>query len=814
MKNVNKAILLLLVFGYSSVTAQVSQTKILGLPETYEHPYGPHEVKDLASYPCKDGKRKQEAWIVYSDRDGNQTYADQDLKKPLEKIDFMQKYYVVEDLCDKAVLHLIKYSRGILKSSAKLDIDNKAAVNMGYIKKDKLLLWRYSLEDDETNFTIKALPGHTLDAFLQKKKSSATYDRTKSELPLYNDPALSVVNDQTVRLFDFLYIYKIDAEHNTYLIGRSDVFTASSSSDIMGWAPSTYITKWKQRLCLEPNSKEDAVDDRKTQNIKACLLATEKEANTFAASPVGVQSLLERDPGTEGYNAYMKRFPALSTSVDKNIVKTLAATDIYGQNTGEKIMSIEQQSKYNEQFNKAARDLRHFNIVFVVECSERMQERSQLKELLSALDNVNDEFSSDLQNKDREYIYKYGAIAYRSYEHKSCSKELDLVATKQPLTEHLDAVQEFLATEIKRETNCDNKATTKAMYDGLEKSLEIFNSPNETNIIILIGTSADMSKNEATKKAIIDGMVKYKASLIAFQYFNANGDVYDRFRSQVKAFSQTTARNITQMLKPGFKEEPAYLEDGPAIFKLDLTTSAIPGSILLSSNGEMMEASKLREELVGQIRDLQSGVENVITRGSSLIEGVGKKDMDPTLPVLLLLQNSGYNVNDPEVKKDLSATNFQFFVPCYAVVRPKPLKTDLFRYVILISAQELSNLLNTLHALNVGGSSSEMKDGLENAFKKLMEDHFGEKEAKKYFKEKSMDEIFQMLTGLPSTSLLLKQIKPKELQKLSDDKIQTFINRVNDQAEALKKIFNDPTNKYSFLSCGDKYYWIDQDDLP
>ena len=807
-------------FLFPGANAQVTKNKLYLMPENYTHPYGPHE-RDMNTSTCVTGGRKQEEWIVYSDRENNQLYLDLDLKKKGKVAAFMDAFYVIEEICDKGVVHVIKFDKSILKSKKNWEIDPKAAVDMGYISKKNLLLWKHSLEDDSTNFTIKGLPAHKIERFIEIK-SSSKFTKSSSELKLFDAPDMANANDNTIRLFEFLYIYK--KEGNAFLLGKSDAFSPQSVTEILGWAPKSYIEEWNQRICIEPNINPEAVNERAAKNIKASLFQDLKTAIAFEKDSVKPKPLFIRDNGTEPYNPYIKRFPVIRTLSNGNIIQTRASTDIYGSNKNEPVMSIQDQGDYNKKIGPGLEKVKKFNIVFVVEASSRIS-REYLKQVLNGLDDLDKQLmeSEDVMMKTKEYEFNFGAVVYRSYEHGSCSGTTDLVASAMDKLLPKDdyyKVQDFLGSQLVMTTDCDSRANGKALYKGLDKALSLFKDTTETNILVLIGTIGDKSKEKVfDKQILIDKMAHFKTSFIAYQYNNASGEDYEKFVQQIRTILRQSARKITKAVDPRAPDAD-FLETGETnVFELDPKTSAVPGKALVSSNNSQMPPEKLREELNSAIQDLQHGVGLTIEGAEALIGGVGK-DTAMSYAMKLLFNNSGINVNDPDVMRDLSSDNFQLFVPCYAVIKPNGLNKSLFRNVILINTLEFSGLITILNSFGqAGNNASEMRAILKETFVKVIKDHFGERESRHVLKNKNLTigKIMELLTGLPAQSELLRRVKLEQIDdedEITDSELQTIVNGISEKYDRLRKILNDPNNKYSFTSSGDKYYWVPQEDMP
>src|SRR5688500_8290413 len=129
-------ILCSIVIGFSQKTF----TKALGYPEKFT-PAIDVPAAEMILYLTKPSVySKSDPWIVFSDRDDNQTF-DKANGKPFKKLGFKDVFYVVSEV--PGWVEIVKGTADGLKLI-------KEQKYMGWISMDKLLLWNESLIDQKT----------------------------------------------------------------------------------------------------------------------------------------------------------------------------------------------------------------------------------------------------------------------------------------------------------------------------------------------------------------------------------------------------------------------------------------------------------------------------------------------------------------------------------------------------------------------------------------------------------------------------------------------------------------------------------------
>jgi len=256
-------------------------------------------------------------WIVHSDRDNNAVYDEPNGRPTGQFINFMERFYVIEETDE--YLQLIQYDPKVVSPKNSRRVNMKKAVYLGWVPKRNLLLWTHAVVISENNVVAKGLFLHDIPTFA---RGISTYQ----QMTLYNSPTLekTLINQNKNQLFDFLYVY--DKKDNNYLVGLSrqlPIPAVATKEIIKGWMPGKNLRFWTNRLCIEPNSDPKAVAERKAKGVKVTLFINYAAAEGFrTGNPTLFNKVLwDYDKYEQGYAASWRRMPILSKEQD-NIYKT------------------------------------------------------------------------------------------------------------------------------------------------------------------------------------------------------------------------------------------------------------------------------------------------------------------------------------------------------------------------------------------------------------------------------------------------------------------------------------------------------------
>jgi len=752
-------------------------------------------------------------WIVYSDRDNNPTYSSKNGNEVLKKINFMEAFWVVDEDgsnrpdCGEGRVHIYKYDPTInLRGNNKL---NSAAIDYGWVPKNKMLLWENSLIHPTTRFTIKALTINQPESLINPDQFIK--DAKEKKLRLFNSPGLESAyeNENDIRLFQFLYIFKEDKENNSLLIGKSYDARPRRIDEVLGWISKDIIQNWDHRLAMEPNSIEEAVAERIARKTKTTVFSTEKSARAFQeGNPVkDTQILWNNDPFDEGFGPEKIRLPILETLSD-NIVKTGVASNVF-DTLGKVVIPTEKYNLIVNQHSKLANKFRKINVIFVMDGTESMS--PYFNSVVNALNS-----SSDLYDNNQN-SYRFGAVVYRDYPEENCPQGNKLIE-RQSLTTYQELTQ-FLSNV--KAGDCMDRDAPEAMYHGLTTALRMFN-PDETNILILIGDAGNHENDERhTALEVIDMLAEQACSLLAYQVQSPNRPAYNAFTSQVNDLIIKSVKKIKRddyQTDNSGTEEPRFLPGGETVYRLNFPEgSSKPGALIFNnSTSGMMSVQVFEKEMKMLFESIDKEHDKILSDLEGQLTGIGKRSkVNPG--VYHYLKRI---VDDKNLLDLISYDNLQFYAEGYTPISVNAQKHSLYQYVLFISEMEFSTLNIILSNLANGGSTrAEIVENMINVYKQVLTIHYGEDGngyTKKIISNKNAGDLIKLITGLPSTSDLLQKytigqlndprvVKEKDLiliQEYLEDKYDSFSINVKNNEKYIYNVFEK------------KYYWIPIQLLP
>ena len=812
---IREAILLLLCFSFFSVDAQTEGKKLFNQPEPYELP---HEGIE----PLKTSTENVTArtWEVYSDRDNNPTYTSPDLSsQPFKTLNFLDVFYVIEEKDN--FLHIFKKDWSATAPGKK----NKSVheikpgfdnFDYGWVPKDKLLLWSSSIVN-QYKFSIKALPVlKDAGAFRNPEK----YIKKGGTVYIYNNPDDGAkTNENAVKMFQFLYVYKY--ENKKALIGKSPQVGGEAANCILGWIDTSIVQIWHYSICIWPNDDDNAIIERKTNNIKASLFVNKADATSWSGKGATSEPVWNQDPYQEKILADVKRMPILKTDAN-NIITTGNVTAVLEQNGG-KIQNVNDKASLDSRQGALRDHIRTINLVFVVDGSAGFQPYFQSIKLgIQAIATSKDRQSSDYHNH-----INYSAVVYRSAKDKDCPSGDLSTATMNTFSKNWGDVSDFLDAQSKLAgCNTDNSGS-EAMYAGLEKGLRKFadQKDNQNNLIVLIGGPGDNMDKEVEKKLI--GMVAdYKAGIVAYQLIHGALPSYDAFKTQlsrvIRGGNTIIADNIkkenpakAQSLNAGnwcvFKDEPIGTDTREFLEYPSL--SPLQGAIIYPP----IQQSMKQEDLPAVINRIMDTTDRIIDQNlekfSASLNGVGNKDEIKLNPTLLMYFNAlgenGGTTSQDVINKYIEG-GYQFFITGYTTPIVDKLKYPIFSFVIFASAEEYEHLDDAYRNLSLNqATSGELRNALFDAMNQIVVTYIGDKRAKEEIKQMSPDDLQKIITGFNSNNKVLKKHFIADYQdpkKVSDDDVKSLAKHFQEVEAKLHKIRDD--KNYLFKQEDDDYYWL------
>jgi hypothetical protein len=791
--------LLLLVFGPSALA--LPNPRVMRVPLLYST--GPDgSVLEVST----DSVDERNAWVVSSDRANNPTYTEPG-GSPLKTMNFLECFYVTEERGN--FLHLYKYETGIKDSRERLR-DN--AEDYGWAPKENLLLWMRCLEDAK-KLSLKALPiitkstlGSNLDAYV----------KAGDNLRLFRNPGLSVDNETTIQMFQFLFVFK--KEGNSLLVGKGNVtFQYRIETDMLGWVSADIVQQWGDRICLEPNDMPEAVEERKLAKVKSSLFATKEQAAVWQKTGTAkVGNVWDDDPYSDKWGAYRKRFPVLQFDDATNVVRTGYITDIIDAKTSKAVINLDEAEKAAEEAAKQLANIRNINIVFVIDAGSGMTE--YLASVTDAMRRVMDRHKEEPLN-----VIKYGVVVYRDYADKDCGEDLSFA--RKELTPNSSEVFAFVnAQAAKQGCKMGNKAVNKGLYEALRMLYHGKESRDQSNFVVLLGGATGKDENDPrySDDSIAKNMADVKANFCAFQVVAGNSDEFSRFTlrysniMRVAGDKSFLARQASQAHTTTVK--PKFSVAGTNTYFLDYpATTDLQAIVMFAPLGSSLASDDMSRYMDSVFRFAESDIERKINALSTKFGGMGLKDIkiDPSIERYFI--SLGEKLNNPLLIKKFAGKNYQFFVPGYTSMNSGSLMYPVYKRVLFVSKDEFDDLLDALRKVQIESSNlNDVRKKIYNVYLALLGAYMGDKKARAAIDGNRMtiEDVFYYVTGLRSSNDLLKyKVRDFENAKIiPDDKVRDLQDYLAKKYQGLSQLQVD--NDVQLKQDWGVFYWVSENYLP
>ena len=741
-------------------------------------------------------------WYVYSDRDGNATYEDpENTNKVKYTLSFMEKCYVIEESGQFVRLANGTQSNNILKNAS----------DYGWIHKRNLILYPLSIVSNN-EITVKGLIINVVDELAE--------DFTKSKNPkveVYKDPNLTLLSSTEIRFFNIFYIYKILKD--AVLIGKQhDVQAKGGKEVILGWVPKSKVFLWNNRVALEPNWHEQASLERKGNNTRLSVFNSKRAAQIYKEGRLVNEDHIImnwNDPGMKRSDGYASRLFVLKEFREKkededlpkeneDLLKVAAIGEVK-TSSGDKI-SYTLRNRLRRKYEKARREQKNINIVFVIEGTKDMDK--YLQPIADAL------VTSEKLRTGSLNTYRYGVVVYGT-----SSSDVEV----RNLTDRIEKVSDYIKdTDI--EWSVGKKGV--AMYAGLYAAMNRTNiNKKHSNIIFVIGKHGD-NTGYMNQSEIIQEAFEKNCHIIGIQTLNNDDDIVLDFQDQLQDIVTKSASKRYKFYKdeyavvediaivnaPEFDE--ARVEGNYSKFKLRNTSSI--GVLVFPKEDEKLDSDILKSEIELNIVSADNQVNELINRMDLLINGVGSRDNKNSFNhsiIQFMIEKMG------GVEEELRSVDFNQFQGAKIGYLSRVLqnqKNPLYNNVLFLDVSEIATMIHhfgeLVKSVNSTNNSTKQRKELENAWMNLLMKYEGGDEAA--LENLKMSEINEKVFGLPGNSPFLHDIRLSEIKDLPDSTFNFYKISIEQKENQLKDIFNEGKYRFSFLSFGKRYYWISEDMLP
>lgn len=822
-------------------------SKVLGRPFVFDKPL---DINGFFLSPISkttEDKDKSKPWVVICDRtsqDLTTTYTEKEGTKEFKRIQFKDKFYVLEE--DGEWIRI--GSPNLVQNGKKrLTIDGSVE-DFGWIKKENMLLWTSGLLDVKTKIHKKA--------FLLNKKSDIENIIKKKEkqiVEIFAGPKTKeVLGDKTI--YEFYFVLK--KEKGKYLLAKEAKILPNAKTDwaddIIGWVTANRLTEWNSRICLEPNFEEQAFNERKS-NDQFYLRAYADESDAIEHAQNGTVNsekvewdndpakldptkLAEKDP--RRYKGGVVRFPMLGSNSSTFYSGVIGEIHAGTQTTIKEVNYSSIVSKIGE--NEVAKS--NYSVFFLIEGTESMN--TYRETITNSIKEIKTSYSQ-IPN------VRYGAAVYRDGFEKEMKRQFNLT----PLSNDSESVIKFV-NDINFGSQGDNDPYT-CMHYGLDQTL--INGgfvKGETNIVYVIGNYGDYSGSalrvrkamvdkDATLMNDIDPIVEKLSALdvhlVGVQCKRDDGRKTSLFTDQCEDLMLESAKAQYNLYKKvnQFTSDITLLGEDNIRLKVDndnsyssrLVGGAVKGYVAHPSEDGTFNNDMVKKQIVSAgtkitdfVKQFWVEIDRIIDDGASF-DNVSSGEFAPAAAkqIMSLLSDTSRAGYDPTDIQKLSRTKYKLYTSVYLPKHISTASEPTYSYVLFMPEDDLSSYCKELdkivYALD-GGSTDELRREIYNMFIELLQKYTGNDNLKK-LASKSTDELRRIMHGLGEEGLgkdiltqkndfVINEILHKK--KMSDDEVYDFANSLMTNESKLRRIYKKGKQyEFSYTSGGNTYFWIPLD---
>lgn len=721
-------------------------------------------------------------WIVFSDRSNNRINPTQkpDLDLIFKETSFLSPFIVLKE--KKGMFKLAEYKPDLI-NDGKLPKQKKLKI-IGWIPKEHLLLWTNSIKNSKTGFSSKASIVINHEDVIKDSKKFIENDSAI----VFTSPDLITKAKTKISLGNLVYIYKVSEDKECYLIGRQQSeIPENIDKNIYGWVSKKMITVWGERFSVKVIS--DSLDVAILPNNESKSFKDHGLTSNEIRNRTGLESIY---PLIENDSVVKHKYFTNVFNYDKNKIYNVLGDPIYYQ----KYRSILTENK-------------KLNIVFVIDASK--SNRPYVPVVKSLL--------QELQLKFIEPKYsnsvKFGAVVFKQ---NSCWQ----TELQSPLSSNYRDVTFFLEDRVDL-LNCDDTEIGQPVNKGLIEAAKMLkNKQDETNIVVLVGTTTDQSQSA------IGALTEVNARLIFFQTQSKTSDSYNDFMLLSERTVVNTAKNIVERKKEKIVNQDDLLiennynltsgENG--IYYLDFPNQSMTqGMVIFPKKGETMPASFLKsaiDTLLIQVEKDNAKIDHTLTKYFRSEIGVNNTWLKD-------IYKSRFPLSDDLIPTSIASSMLNqqtsFLIDGKIISLNDSLKVKFKNGVLLneFEYEQLKSLYATIHKRVIDPEDSfDKRDGMR-VYLKIISDYIpsSNKLSRRKLKRKAMNEIVKLSTGYYSEGDSLMKLTPKQWVKNNELKTKM----VSDYFEQFKEIASKLTTSKSDNSIriehqGQIFYWLSDEYFP
>ena len=727
-------------------------------------------------------------WVVYSDRDNNVTYTKPDGKVEFTKLGWNEQVRIAKIVNGYALVYT-EPRAGIEYPKISDEAQDKSK---GWVPMSKLLLW-HSCPADQYGIYQKALICANLD--------EEQNNNVRAKL-LYNPDDQSLFGQLSTNM-KFYYIMK--TEGNLSLLATSHSLDGRSNIVLYGCVDQNSFVPWNQRSCLEPTWDKESVSYFEKKDARIDFYTDKKATNAVAH----IGFVLKEEPAK--YDKYLYRmkkdelrFPILDDNTE-NLYNVSTFVRLNGEGNFD-ISAANENAVHSTKVEKISKDKTNINIGLVIDGTKSMEDF--YPEVIRAIKEGCEFF-------DERYKVQVGAVIYRDYSDGDHAIELlPLASPKQE--KFYERLGNGNGYGIK--SAAADRTNEEALYLGINTALDQLGfKPEQSNILIVVGDCGnDRNDKNFDREELIAKIVEKDVHLFGFQVRNNTAhQVYSLFNSQMTYLIRSSLERKFANLN---SETPISLDmqatsDGWELVN-DKNSNIYIASYSRSSSNSEMDPTKLSKLIIKSVSDCKASVEKRLTALSTLANfGFANSHMAGDVPQVE--KDWVKSLVGEETFENLNKTNSLITFSGYA--KREYDARDLFKPVVFISSDELTELLSKLDPINDAAAmeNPNNREAYVNAMKALAMQLTGND----VDRANSMGhkEIMRTIAGLNATTDALKGYTPEQIANPQAVDNQTYLGLLSDfrrKYKGLRDLKDKKDWKYAIEMNGIKYYWIPAEDMP
>ncbi len=548
--------------------------------------------------------KKSVPWIAISDRSRNTAYLDKDDEKSYKEVKFLEPLMVLKHR--DGMVKVAEYIPDALMKK----VSSKSVKTYGWIPESDLLLWNSSLKSEKTGYPVKVavVPSHP-----EVIRSAERYYKNDS-IMVFNSPSLIENANVKIPNGQMVYVYKQAENNKRFLVGKKPSIDMDSiSTGLYGWVSSDVISAWGERSAMKMKN---------TTGIKETSLGIHEGSpgGTDAEKRIAVL-LTDVDKRTPLENIYPVNLNLNEEA--KPDTKTKYFTNVldYSKNF---VYNVLGEQIYFDRYREITDRNKKANIVFVLDVSASNTPYTPIvKSLLQ-----------DLQLRFEKPSYfnsiKYGVVLYKN---NPCGENV----VPSVLSKDYSKITSFIDEKI-NEMNCQSTGGNQPVNEGLIAAGNMLSElPDETNIVITIGTSANRSGN---MYGVINSLTQAQAKLIMFQTSARSSDTYNDFVLMAENIVTNTAKNVAELKKQRIIDQNNVLtknnfnliEGESGFYSLDYPKQSMaPGFVIFPKKGDITAPGFLKksvDSLIAQVTLDNEMIDKSLNEYFHSSVGAGKTDVD------------------------------------------------------------------------------------------------------------------------------------------------------------------------------------------